>query len=533
MSGAGGEKNKMKSNLKRIVPKVQEKSSEGSLTQQKTMDASEMKNSAPPMEGKSSPFQRSSRMKRTPPSTPPISAKNAEEMAKKAEQEEAPELSMKGALTIEVEEIRESPVISRVLAGGSIGSPEEKDMEVARRRVDEELRRMKDILKKMKLATGRQRNISMDIKDGLYELEESVEVIESLRGFWGVALQRLIRLQERSRTPGILAHAGTQVSSLSIPTDINDKELVVINPGEGRTEETLATSEWTEVRPRKALKPQKTKDHQAAESLDENKQCLRPKAKRRKRNKKKKPPKPRLDALLIKPAEGKSYAEVLGEIREKVKPEDTETEVRCIRQTRSGDILVELGRNTKDKAAFETVICSILQESATVRQLEPKVSVEIRDLDSLSSEEEVTEAIRQQLGEHAGDLRVHLTKANNRGLKVAIVQLSVRGANELMKDGYIKIGWVRCRVKRRTIVPKCFRCLGYGHVSGACKGPDRSNLCYRCGEAGHVSKTCTAKGNCMLCADRKLAPDACQHLPGSGSCKVFREALEEAKRSVA
>uniref|UniRef100_T1HVK9 CCHC-type domain-containing protein n=1 Tax=Rhodnius prolixus TaxID=13249 RepID=T1HVK9_RHOPR len=424
------------------------------------------------------------------------------------------------------EERRESPAISRVLAGGLIGSPEEKDIEDALAKVDKEISRMKGVLKKMKLATSRQRNISMDIKDGLCEVEESVEVVESLRGFWGVALQRLIRLQGRAT----ISQGVTQVSPVSRPVEREITAVVANTVAVNSKNPPL--NEWTEVRSRKGREVQKDSDLQLSREVQPARAKSKKKTKKNK-NKKTTQKRPLSDALLIKPAEGKSYAEVLGEIRGKVKPEDTETEVKCIRQTRTGDILVELGRNTKDKTAFEMAIVKALQEKATVSQLEPKDSVEIRDLDSLSSEEEVVDAIKAQLGEDVGDVKVHLTKPNNRGLKVAVVQLNVRGASELAKGGFIKIGWVRCRVRRRAVVKRCFKCLGFGHIAGVCKGPDRSSLCYKCGGMGHVAKECNGKESCMLCTERNLTQEACQHPPGSGRCVVFREALEQAKRLIA
>lgn len=49
------------------------------------------------------------------------------------------------------------------------------------------------------------------------------------------------------------------------------------------------------------------------------------------------------EMILIKTDERKSFAEVLREIRNNVKPEDVEVEVKSMRRTRTGGILVELG----------------------------------------------------------------------------------------------------------------------------------------------------------------------------------------------
>lgn len=52
--------------------------------------------------------------------------------------------------------------------------------------------------------------------------------------------------------------------------------------------------------------------------------------------------KPQLDALLIKSAQGKLYVEVLWKLRANVKSEETATEIKTVRNTRTGDMLLEL-----------------------------------------------------------------------------------------------------------------------------------------------------------------------------------------------
>lgn len=64
------------------------------------------------------------------------------------------------------------------------------------------------------------------------------------------------------------------------------------------------------------------------------------------KNKRKKGPVPRkLVAVLIKPAEGKTYAELLKGVKAQVKPSDHQTDIRSIRKTKEGAILLELDRN--------------------------------------------------------------------------------------------------------------------------------------------------------------------------------------------
>ncbi|XP_046684980.1 uncharacterized protein LOC124370722 [Homalodisca vitripennis] len=196
----------------------------------------------------------------------------------------------------------------------------------------------------------------------------------------------------------------------------------------------------------------------------------------------------RPDAVLIRPTTGKSYADLLKDIRSKIKPEDLGAEVRAIRPTRTGGLLVELGSKTTDKDGF-----------------------------SLSTAEEVQEAVERELDASAGVVKVFLTQPNRREQKLAVVSLFEREVNQLLRTAKIKVGWVNCRIRRRVEVTRCFRCFGYGHLQTDCKGPDRKalNLCLKCGESGHKRDTCAAKAKCFLCANEDQDTVDTKHTPGS------------------
>lgn len=391
---------------------------------------------------------------------------------------------------------------------GDIERPKDSEQEM--------LGRCQAIIVNMKAATARQRNISMDIKNGLAELEELIDAI----GFCRRKRQETARESTRNPLALLAARAAGTPVTTGTPSQKRGASSP-LQPAAEKKKKAERANSWVEVQSKKKDKKSKAVPEVPAKVDTASSQ-----------RKKKRLPKPKREALLIKPAEGRSYAEVLREIRGKANPADTGTEVRSIRQTRSGGVLVEFGATPGNKAAFGDALRGILGSNATVRDLEPRETVEIRDLDSLTTPEEVMEAIRGALPEHAEDLKVLITKANNREQKMAIATLDAKGANQLIKAQHIKIGWVRCRVRPRVVVPRCFRCLGYGHLAGACKGPDRSRLCFKCGKAEHKAAQCSAPEYCVLCSETGQGLDGVHHVPGSRMCKVFRNALERAKSLV-
>lgn len=53
------------------------------------------------------------------------------------------------------------------------------------------------------------------------------------------------------------------------------------------------------------------------------------------------------NTLIVNPVQGRSCTDVLGEIYRNANPEETGTEIKLMMKIRSGDILLELGYNTK------------------------------------------------------------------------------------------------------------------------------------------------------------------------------------------
>jgi hypothetical protein len=277
---------------------------------------------------------------------------------------------------------------------------------------------------------------------------------------------------------------------------------------------------WSKVVGRKSkrkIPPQQSKDH-----TGETKKKGKPSRKSLKK---------RPDALLIKPSEGKSYADVLSEIRQKVKPEEKGAVIKALRKTRAGDLLIELGQSSGSNSDLSTDLQSALGTNASVRTLEPRATLEVRDLDELATNDEVAAAVESALGAKV-EKKVFVSKANARGQKMAIVTVGVREAAKLLEEGHLKIGWVNCRVREKLEVTRCYKCLGFGHTANRCSGPDRSKLCFKCGGQDHRANTCKATESCFLCAEAGLKGDSVLHAARSGRCPAYKQALQKLRSRI-
>ena len=148
----------------------------------------------------------------------------------------------------------------------------------------------------------------------------------------------------------------------------------------------------------------------------------------------------------------------------------------------------------------------------TMKNLVPRVTLEFRGLDSVTTKEDIEKALMRDLEGKTGDARVSNTKPNRREQVIAIVHINEQDARKLLEASRIKVGWIYSRIRPRTRVDRCFKCLGYGHHSRDCKGPDRSSLCYKCGKEGYKGVLCTEKLQCKLSTEMKENPETLQHV---------------------
>lgn len=115
----------------------------------------------------------------------------------------------------------------------------------------------------------------------------------------------------------------------------------------------------------------------------------------------------------------------------------------------------------------------MLGAPAQVRELVFKTSMKIRDIDTLTTDQEIRDAIKALLSEteiSAEEFRVTHSRPNIRERRLAIVKMKQENANALIKNTKIKIGYVNCQAREWFCVPRCFKCLGYSLQSSACKG---------------------------------------------------------------
>ncbi|XP_066157733.1 uncharacterized protein [Euwallacea fornicatus] len=161
-----------------------------------------------------------------------------------------------------------------------------------------------------------------------------------------------------------------------------------------------------------------------------------------------------------------------------------------------------------------------------VRVMGPKtkrVAIHIRGMEITTGRKEVKQAIMTRvIGLSEDDFSLGDMRANKWDTQAVTVVMGEKVADELMKDPYIRIGYVRCRMEKRLEVKRCYKCWGFEHEARECTGKDRSRCCFVCGEEGHKGQDCKGEDMCGICNEKG-------HRTGTGKCEAFRRALRRAR----
>jgi hypothetical protein len=145
------------------------------------------------------------------------------------------------------------------------------------------------------------------------------------------------------------------------------------------------------------------------------------------------------------------------------------------------------------------------------------------DLDATTDKKEVVAILEEKLGAEK-NWRVSDLRPNSNNTQAATIVMRKQDSDNILAEGSLRIGAVRCRVERRIATERCYRCWSFDHKTANCDGPDRTKACYRCGVEGHKARDCGNEEACPLCQKPG-------HKAGGRGCGVFRSALNKARRA--
>ncbi|KAF0751811.1 cellular nucleic acid-binding protein-like [Aphis craccivora] len=148
-----------------------------------------------------------------------------------------------------------------------------------------------------------------------------------------------------------------------------------------------------------------------------------------------------------------------------------------MKKLKTGDLILQIGKGPKQEEAAERLrvaVTKALGADALVNHTPKTEVMEVRNLDSETTEEEVKQAVINTTGT-APDCE--------RYQNASLIRREQNG-------------------------------------SASCKGTDRTALCMTCGQENHKAKDCHEQPRCVLCLENEYSAN---HYPGSSKCRVFQE----------
>lgn len=287
---------------------------------------------------------------------------------------------------------------------------------------------------------------------------------------------------------------------------------------------TLGRSEGVQI-PRGKERPRKKKKKRTQGNQQERGQPERERPKKEEERR----PRVKPDAVLIKTKQdGPSYADMLRKVKQGADAQEVGSKVSKIRKTNDGHILIELQKGT-DAEAVKAAIEGIVKDDGDIRRLSTNTTLEVHDIDDVTTAEDVKNAIVKMIGDkHKDSVLVRTLRQSFRGTQIAVVTVPARLANSITSKRTIRIGWTDARVREKGGIPRCYNCLQYGHIATKCKEPKNpSKRCYRCGDESHLAARCQEPPKCLSC--EALEVDS-NHRSGDLDCQAYQRARAEIGR---
>nr|XP_023015321.1 uncharacterized protein LOC111504844 [Leptinotarsa decemlineata] len=202
-------------------------------------------------------------------------------------------------------------------------------------------------------------------------------------------------------------------------------------------------------------------------------------------------------AITVRSGE-KTYAELVKTVKDGMAGEETGVKITRIRKTAAGHMLLNIDGGEEKARNLRYKICNKTKD-LQVKVASNKATIIVSGMEITATNEETVNALAKELGTDAREVDIKHVRTRQYGELTAIVEVPKDTVGSLLKRGTIRIGLPQCRVVERIELPRCYRCLDFGHRTTDCQGEDRSDRCVKCRQVDHRVNDCTKQAYCWKC----------------------------------
>ncbi|KAM8702421.1 hypothetical protein ACLKA7_007752 [Drosophila subpalustris] len=165
------------------------------------------------------------------------------------------------------------------------------------------------------------------------------------------------------------------------------------------------------------------------------------------------------DAILVQGVGECTYADLLKAVKTHPSLRDMSNDVQGIRKTENGSLLLRLSKASAHGAQeLQLAVKNALGDRAAVKRLTELSQLEIRDLDELTTKEEICEALNSKnTNIMLAPEDVKSIRKSFGGTQIATLCVAANKASSILELEKVRIGWVVCRIRSIFEPKRCFR----------------------------------------------------------------------------
>lgn len=240
--------------------------------------------------------------------------------------------------------------------------------------------------------------------------------------------------------------------------------------------------------------------------------------------------------VIIVPKDSEQKSNVTkAEIKNKISP--TSNKVSGMRNASKGAIVVEC----TDKKASEKLKNEALAKLGD--KYEVKIPVpknprfKIINMCDKLSEEAIINNIKKQndfVDNNAALKVIKIIEAKNKRFPdfTAIIETDINTCEQILKNEKLSIGWDRCRVFEHVYVSRCYKCLGFNHMSDTCTN---KKACLNCAGEHEIKDCVSDEIKCVNCiwavANLDIRLDV-NHRANSNECSVLQKRIDRERKKI-